>query len=109
VSRILYSGTKNASSWAFRAWLALREQSIEFEEIVVDIRQPQRKKNLDKVGMFSPPRAVPVLIDDVFVANGGSVATLQQKHLQYNKKTFWMNSYATTFLLLAICVTERLW
>lgn len=29
----LYSGTKNASSWAMRAWLALREAGIEFERM----------------------------------------------------------------------------
>lgn len=30
---ILYSGTRNASSWAMRAWLALREADIEFVEV----------------------------------------------------------------------------
>jgi len=63
MSRILYSGNKNASSWAFRAWLALREQNINFEEIIVDIRRPQRWKNLAEIGKFSPPAAVPVLVD----------------------------------------------
>ena len=63
MSRILYSGTKNASSWAFRAWLALKEQNIDFEERVVDIRKPQRFGNLARIGEFSPPGAVPVLID----------------------------------------------
>lgn len=47
-----------------RAWLALREQRIEFEEHIVDIRKPQRFKNLAKVGEFSPPAAVPVLVTD---------------------------------------------
>jgi len=61
--RILYSGTRNASSWAFRAWLALKEQGIEFEERVVDIRKPQRFANLARIGEFSPPAAVPVLVD----------------------------------------------
>jgi glutathione S-transferase len=61
--RILYSGTKNASSWAFRAWLALKEAGVEFEEQVVDIRKPQRFANLAKIGAFSPPAAVPVLVD----------------------------------------------
>ncbi|WMW79678.1 glutathione S-transferase family protein [Undibacterium cyanobacteriorum] len=61
---VLYSGTKNASSWAMRAWLALREAGIEFEERVVDIRRPQRFKNLEKVARFSPPGAVPVLVVD---------------------------------------------
>jgi glutathione S-transferase len=63
MSRILYSGTKNASSWAFRAWLALKEQGIEFEERVVDIRKPQRFDNLARIAEFSPPGAVPVLVD----------------------------------------------
>ena len=64
MSRVLYSGTKNASSWAFRAWLALREMNIEFEERVVDIRMPQRIDNLGRIAQFSPPGAVPVLVDD---------------------------------------------
>jgi glutathione S-transferase len=67
MARILYSGTRNASSWAFRAWLALREQNIDFEEKIVDIRRPQRWENLAKIGAFSPPAAVPVLVDDGFV------------------------------------------
>lgn len=60
---ILYSGTKNASSWAMRAWLALREAGVEFEEKVVDIRRPQRFANLAEIGAFSPPAMVPVLVD----------------------------------------------
>lgn len=47
-----------------RAWLALREQNIEFEERIVDIRKPQRFKQLAMVGEFSPPAAVPVLVTD---------------------------------------------
>lgn len=64
MTRILYSGTRNASSWAFRAWLALKEAGIPFEEVVVDIRKPQRFANLAKIAEFSPPGAVPVLVDD---------------------------------------------
>lgn len=63
MARVLYSGTKNASSWAFRAWLALKEQNIDFEEEVIDIRVPQRWENLSRIGQFSPPAAVPVLDD----------------------------------------------
>ena len=64
MTRILYTGNRNASSWAFRAWLALREQYIEFKEVIVDIRRPQRWHNLAEIGKFSPPAAVPVLVDD---------------------------------------------
>ena len=63
MKRILYIGTKNASSWAMRAWLALREQAIEFEERLVDLRRPQRIEALARVAEFSPPGAVPVLVD----------------------------------------------
>ena len=64
MARILYSGNRNASSWAFRAWLALKEQNIDFEEIIIDIRRPQRWSNLAEIGQFSPPAAVPILVDD---------------------------------------------
>ena len=60
---ILYSGTRNASSWAMRAWLALREAGVAFREEVIDIRRPQRFANLARIGAFSPPAAVPVLVD----------------------------------------------
>lgn len=64
MARILYSGTRNASSWAFRAWLALKEGGIEFDEQVVDIRRPQRYGNLNSIGKFSPSASVPVLVDE---------------------------------------------
>jgi glutathione S-transferase len=64
MARILYSGTRNASSWAFRAWLALKEAGVGFDEEVVDIRQPQRIGNLARIQQFSPPGAVPVLVDE---------------------------------------------
>jgi glutathione S-transferase len=63
MTRTLYSGTRNASSWAFRAWLALKEAGVPFDEVVVDIRKPQRFANLAKIAEFSPPGAVPVLVD----------------------------------------------
>lgn len=64
MTRTLYSGNRNASSWAFRAWLALREQNIDFDEIIIDIRRPQRWSNLSEIGKFSPPASVPVLVDN---------------------------------------------
>lgn len=64
---ILYSGTRNASSWAMRAWLALREAGIEFTEEIIDIRRPQRFVNLARIGTFSPPAAVPVFVDGEIV------------------------------------------
>ena len=57
----LYVGTKNASSWAMRAWLALRAAEYPFKEELVDIRRPQRFRNLAQVGRISPSASVPVL------------------------------------------------
>lgn len=57
----LHVGTKNASSWAMRAWLALKASGYDFDEELVDIRRPQRFRNLAAIGAFSPPAAVPVL------------------------------------------------
>ena len=34
-----------------------------FHEEVVDIRRPQRDANLERIGRFSPPAAVPALVD----------------------------------------------
>ena len=59
-----YSGTKNASSWAMRAWLALKAAGVAFDEIVIDIRRPQRFANLAAVGRFAPSATVPVLVVD---------------------------------------------
>ena len=58
----LYSGTRNASSWAMRAWLSLKETNIEFEEIIVDIKRPQRWRNIAEISTFSPASRVPVLV-----------------------------------------------
>lgn len=58
---IFYSGTRNASSWALRAWLSLRAANVEFEEVIVDIRCPQRFVNLARVGEISPSATVPLL------------------------------------------------
>lgn len=59
---ILYSGTKNASSWAMRAWLALKEAGVAFEERIVDIRRPQRFANLAQIASVSPSATVPLLL-----------------------------------------------
>src|SRR5690606_22716825 len=63
VTRVFHGGNRNASSWAMRAWLALREAGVAFEERIVDLRPPQRFAHLARIGAFSPPAAVPVLVD----------------------------------------------
>lgn len=58
---ILHCGNSNASSWAMRAWLALKEAEIAFDTRWVDIRRPQRFANLEALRPFSPSASVPLL------------------------------------------------
>jgi glutathione S-transferase len=58
--RVLYIGNKNISSWSLRAWLALREKGVAFEERVVDLRAPDHAPDLATI---SPARTVPALHD----------------------------------------------
>lgn len=61
---LFYSGTKNASSWAMRAWLALRAADFQFNEVVVDIRRPQRFGGLAHLATLGPSATVPALVVD---------------------------------------------
>jgi glutathione S-transferase len=63
----LYIGNKNYSSWSMRAWVALRQFGIPFEEVMLrfDDMEPGSpfKTRLSSV---SPAGTVPVLVDDGF-------------------------------------------
>lgn len=54
----LVIGTKRYSTWSLRPWLALKVLGVPFEEIVVQLRQPDTKENALK---HSPSGKVPVL------------------------------------------------
>lgn len=60
---IFYSGTKNASSWSFRAWLALKEAGLAFDEVDIELRLPARQEALARIARFSPAASVPALVD----------------------------------------------
>lgn len=78
---VLHSGTRNASSWAMRAWLALREADFPFEEVVVDIRRPQRYRNLEQIARFSPSATVPALtMDGMVVFDSLAIMELANDH-----------------------------
>lgn len=54
----LIVGTKNWSSWSLRPWLALRAGGIEFDEIVIPLRQPDSR---EKIRALTGCDMVPVL------------------------------------------------
>jgi glutathione S-transferase len=55
---ILYVGEKNVSSWSMRAWVALTEKGIEFEERTISLRQDRDRSMRRRVG---PTGRVPVI------------------------------------------------
>jgi glutathione S-transferase len=55
---ILYIGEKNISSWSMRAWLALRNKGMDFEERTIELRADKDRAQRRRV---SPTGRVPVL------------------------------------------------
>jgi glutathione S-transferase len=80
----LLIGNKNHSSWSLRAWLALAEAGIPFEETVVELYVEGAK---EKLLAFSPAGKVPAIRDgDITVWESLSVLeylaeTFPEKHL----------------------------
>lgn len=54
----IYLGTKNISSWSLRPWLALKHAGVAFDEILINLDQPDTK---EKLLQASPSGKVPVL------------------------------------------------
>ena len=55
----LVIGTKRFSSWSLRPWLAARMADVEFDEVLITLRQPETKAEILK---HSPSGKVPCLI-----------------------------------------------
>jgi len=58
---LLVIGTKRYSSWSLRPWLALKQAGISFDEVVIQLRQPDTQA---RIAQFSPSGRVPFLRDD---------------------------------------------
>jgi len=56
----LVLGDRQLSSWSFRAWLALRQLGLPFEEIRLRLDTPAFH---ERILRYSPARRVPVLLD----------------------------------------------
>lgn len=58
-SMTLVIGTKRYSSWSLRPWLAARMANVDFDEILITLRQPETKAEILR---HSPSGKVPCLI-----------------------------------------------
>lgn len=81
----LLIGNKNHSSWSLRAWLALKETGIPFEETVIELYAPGAK---EKILDWSPMGKVPTIKD------GGlhvwdSLSVLEYLAETYPEKQLW--------------------
>lgn len=60
----LVIGSKRKSSWSLRPWLFLQHHGVSFNEVVIELDQPQTR---DRILEFSPSGRVPVLRGPEFV------------------------------------------
>lgn len=58
--RLLVIGNKRYSSWSLRAWIALKQLNLDFEEKVIWLYKGAYK---DEILTYSPAGKVPILID----------------------------------------------
>src|SRR5262245_39802230 len=62
----LYIGNKNYSSWSLRAWLALAQLDIPFEEVKLRLSFAGDSDFKHQLADITPTGKVPVLVDDGF-------------------------------------------
>lgn len=56
----LVIGDKNWSTWSLRPWLAAKRSGLAFDDVMIKLR---REDTPEKIGVYSPSRKIPVLID----------------------------------------------
>jgi glutathione S-transferase len=79
-------GDKNTSSWSLRPWLALRHAGIPFEEINIQLRQPETKAQILR---YSPAGKVPTLLTDDGQAIWDSLAILEYLAEAHPEAKLW--------------------
>ena len=95
----LFIANKNYSSWSLRAWLLLRELSIDFTEEKVSFNDPEWKSRVQKV---SPTGRVPVLVDgDIVVWD--TLAIAEHVAEQFPTAGVWPDIGAARALARSIC------
>jgi glutathione S-transferase len=81
----LVIGNKNYSSWSLRAWLVLSHFEINFEEVLIPLRQAD---SLARKLEYSPAGRVPILIDgDLRIWD--SLAIIEYLAERFPEKPIW--------------------
>jgi len=84
----LIIGNKNYSSWSLRAWLALKQSGLSFEELIVNIGGEEWASVRRESGEIMPSGKVPVLWDGETVI-WDSFAILEYLADKVGRERFW--------------------
>lgn len=85
MTRLLVIGNRNYSSWSLRAWLALRQAGLQFEEHRVLLSRPQTRAEILR---FAPSGKVPCWIDGDLVV-WDSLAICETANERYLQDALW--------------------
>ena len=85
MSLTLIIGTKKWSSWSLRPWIALKEASIPFKEMLIHLRQSDTKARILE---YSPAGKVPILIDGRELV-WDSLAILEYLAVRFPESKLW--------------------
>lgn len=101
-SYTLILGNKTYSSWSLRGWLAARQAGLDFEEVVIPLRQPDTRSQILR---YSPAGKVPTLMaDDTPIWDSLAIAeTLAER---FPDKGLWPATAETR--RVARCVTAEM-
>lgn len=72
MSRKLYIGNKNYSSWSLRPWILLRAFNVDFEEVIVPVSGKGVHAGLHR--QYSPSGLVPCLHDEEIIWDSLAIA-----------------------------------
>jgi len=90
MSLTLVIGNKNYSSWSLRAWLAMKQAGIAFNESSVLLARPESR---EKILRYSPSGRVPCLIDGELTVFD-SLAVCEYVNEQHAHGTLWPRDVA---------------
>ncbi len=81
----LVIGNKHSSSWSLRPWLAMRQAGLDFEEVRLNLRAPDKK---EQIRAQSPSGKIPALwVDDLLIWD--SLAILEYVAERHPEAGLW--------------------
>ncbi len=93
----LVIGSPHLSSWSLRAWLVLRRSGLAFDEVIVDLRRPDRA---ERIARWSPSGKLPVLlVGDWPVWDSLAIAELVAE----GERTLWPDAVPDRALARSLC------